>query len=205
MKNLINKCIVSIGYGMTRTGIVCTLFMIIIIPVAMLTGDKTHPALVAAMAAALITYALVYHLRDAKRYAQIWRSLPMKDFVICQESARGIKRKKGLNQCPKSLFRSELYNIMGNIRNGDTYRTVTHQGIIETMKKSPAAKAGKIDVTVNEKATYEDSVQKYEKAIYDEKICSECPNLSCRIKKAHNEYDKAKREKFYGVTIKRTS
>ena len=201
--NMLKKVIIEIRYVMTRTGFWLSVVLLGAAVLYYAGGLKVLPIMVAVLVAALAAYVCLIIRKDKSRnYAEIWRSIIRKDYVICQKSEAQIKEGNVNHQCPRSLFCSELNGIIGTIKQGDTFRTVTHGRVIAQMKKTSAFRAGKVEITTSE-MEYRESVRKYEKALYDNQICQKCPNSDCRIKKAKENDDFSDKESYYGVIIRR--
>lgn len=201
--NLIKKAIIEVRYGMTRTGFWLSAVLLGTAVLYYTGGLKVLPIMAEVLVAALAAYVCLIIRKDKSRnYAEVWKSIIRKDHVICQKREAQIKEGNVNHQCPSSLFCSELNEIIGTIKKGDTFRTVTHGRVITQMKKTPAFKAGKVEITTSE-MEYKDSVRKYEKALYDDMICQKCTNPNCRIKKAKENDDFSDKEAYYGVIIRR--
>ena len=79
----------------------------------------------------------------SRRGIEVLKSFFTRSHVICPKSDKDIKKalndKTALHLCPTGLVKSEVHNVIGNIRPGETYRAVTHErmvNLIETRRKT---------------------------------------------------------------------
>lgn len=140
-----------------------------------------------------------YKTQKKNRVFYITKTSILSPKIQCIEQRTSFLNKEQV--CPRSLFFTELQNLISGLEPDVLYVTATHQKVIDLIKETNEYKDGFIDVQIKP-YSYSINLSKMEKNMAN-KACKNCSKETCKTFQAFHGEKRKEKVELKAVEIRR--